>query len=496
MLSHKLVAPVLMLAALWLTVACTAPTPAATAIPPTVVQPTTVPAVAPTSAPTTAPTSTPAPTVVPATATPAGLTLKDDAGRQVTINGTPQRIISLAPSTTEIAFALGAGPRVIGVDEFTNYPDAAKGLPKVTKGFNYNYEQIVSLKPDLVLAAGITSPDVVKKLEDLKLTVLVVGAPVTTFDSVKTDIQLTGQALGASDQAKQVTDAMDQKIADVQAKVAQAKTKPRVYWELDATDPAKPYAPGPGSFINDLIALAGGENITADAKQAYAQVNAEAIIKANPDIIILSDAAYGTTPESVKARPGWSVISAVKNNKVLPINDDLVSRPGPRIADGLEAAAKLIHPEVFQSASTGNFTDPFAYCAAVGTIDAPDARYTGAKMPASLAQGLQKALGGNVDLAFLSRSSVWRCMDGKVYACTVGANLPCESKANTDKTPTADMKDYCQANPSSDFIPMVVTGHDTIYEWKCVNGVPTIAKQTAQVDAQGFLSNIWYQINP
>jgi cobalamin transport system substrate-binding protein len=492
MFSLKLITPVVLLAALIFTVACAGSAPAAT---PSVAA-TTAPTSAPSIAPTNAPAATRAPTAAPATATPAALTLQDDANRQVTINGVPQRIVSLAPSTTEIAFAVGAGDRVVAVDQFSDYPDAAKSLPKVTQGFNYNYEQIVALKPDLVLAAGITAPDVVKKLEDLKLTVFVVGAPVTTFDNVKNDIQLEGQALGASDQAKQVTAAMDQKIADVKAKVAQAKTTPRVYWELDSTDPTKPYAPGPGSFINDLIQIAGGVSVTANAKEAYAQFSAEEIINANPDIIILSDASYGTTVDSVKARPGWNVIDAVKNNKVYPIDDNLVSRPGPRLADGLEAAAKLIHPEVFQTAAATTYDDPFVYCAAVGTIDAPDALYTGPKVPDSVAKGLQKALGGNVELQPLYQNSFWRCMDGKVYACTVGANLPCESKANTDRTPTQAELDFCKANPSSDFIPMVVTGHDTAFEWACKNGAPEIVKQVVQPDARGFLSNIWYQISP
>ena len=117
-------------------------------------------------------------------------------------------------------------------------------------------------------------------------------------------------------------------------------------------------------------------------------------------------------------------------------------------------------------------------------------------MPASVAKGLQQALGGNVALEPLLTNSVWRCMDGKVYACTVGANLACESKANTDRTPTQAETDFCKANPSSDFIPMVVTGHDTSYEWRCTNGAPVIVKQLVQPDARGYLSDIWYPISP
>ena len=143
------------------------------------------------------------------------------------------------------------------------------------------------------------------------------------------------------------------------------------------------------------------------------------------------------------------------------------------------------------------YTDPFAYCAAVGTIDAPDASYTGPQVPESVAQGLQEALNApDTPLDMLENGSSWRCMDGDVYACFVGANLPCEAKANTDRTPTQEEIDFCQQNPDSDFIPAVVTGRETVYEWRCNGGAPEIVKQVFQPDAQGFLSEIWYQINP
>jgi iron complex transport system substrate-binding protein len=271
----------------------------------------------------------------------------DDAKRTVTITGAPQRIVSLAPSTTEIAFALGLGKRVIAVDSLSDFPADTKDLPKI-KTYPLNLEQVANFKPDLVLAAGLQSPDEIKKLADLKLTVLVVGSANTTFDNVMDDITLVAKVTGTDVPAKSIVDGMKQKVDAVKAKVATAKTKPRVYWELDATDPAKPYTPGPGSFIDDIITLAGGANVAASAKSPYAQINAEEVIAANPDIIILSDAAYGISVESVKARKGWSVIPAVKNDKAFPIDDNLVSRPGPRIVDGLEAAAKLIHPEVFK----------------------------------------------------------------------------------------------------------------------------------------------------
>lgn len=292
----------------------------------------------------------PAPTPTP---TFASVTITDSANRAVTISAAPQRIVSLAPSTTEIAFALGLGNRIVAVDAFSDYPAETKDLPKI-KTYPLNLEQVVALKPYLILAAAIQSPDDIKKLADLKLTVLVVGSVATTFDSVANDVVLVGKATGTEAKAKSVADALKQKVDAVKAKIANAQTKPRVYWELDATDPAKPYAPGPGSFISDIIPLAGGVSVTANAKSPYAQINAEEIIAANPDVIILSDSCtFYANPgcvavNSVKTRPGWLVINAVKNDKVLPIDDNLVSRPGPRITDGLEAAAKLIHPELFK----------------------------------------------------------------------------------------------------------------------------------------------------
>ena len=147
--------------------------------------------------------------------------------------------------------------------------------------------------------------------------------------------------------------------------------------------------------------------------------------------------------------------------------------------------------------ASGTFTDPFAYCAATGTIDAPDQRFVGPKVPPAIAAGLQKALGlTGTPAPPVAENSVWRCMDGKVYACTIGANLPCTEKADTNRTPTQAMADFCQANPASDFIPAVVTGRATVYEWRCTDGKPEIVRQMTNVDAQGFQADIWYEIMP
>ena len=144
------------------------------------------------------------------------------------------------------------------------------------------------------------------------------------------------------------------------------------------------------------------------------------------------------------------------------------------------------------------YNDPFAYCAAIGTIDTPDARYTGPHMTDEIINGYKIAAGleaSTEPMQMFQKTTTWRCMDHQVYACNFGANLPCDSKANTDKTPSQAMGDYCKVNPDSDFIPMSVTGHATIYSWHCVKDTPELLKQIAQVDAAGFLANIWYQIS-
>jgi len=151
-------------------------------------------------------------------------------------------------------------------------------------------------------------------------------------------------------------------------------------------------------------------------------------------------------------------------------------------------------PSVTPAPST--YTDPFAYCAAVGNIDAPDARWAGPAVPESIAKGLQTALDApDTPIDILTRGSCWRCMNGKVYGCFVGANLPCTAKANTARTPTQEEKDFCAQNPNADVIPMVVTGRETVYEWRCSNGVPEITRQLDQPDARGFLSSIWHEIS-
>jgi putative hemolysin len=143
------------------------------------------------------------------------------------------------------------------------------------------------------------------------------------------------------------------------------------------------------------------------------------------------------------------------------------------------------------------YSDPFAYCEAVGTIDKPDARYTGDAVPAGVVLGLIRLGVVTADApAEFQAHATWRCMDGSVYACHYGANLPCDEKADTSQTPTAEMGDFCKNNLNADVIPAAVTGRATVFDWKCMDGKPTVVKQVFTPDAQGFLKDFWYQLAP
>jgi hypothetical protein len=148
--------------------------------------------------------------------------------------------------------------------------------------------------------------------------------------------------------------------------------------------------------------------------------------------------------------------------------------------------------------ATEGLHDPFAYCAAVGTIDAPDERYTGPPVPQAVARGLQKAFGvaAAEPLAPFERGTSWRCMDGAVYACNVGANLPCAAQPARDPQPTDGMRTYCGENPGADVIPMYVTGHDAIYAWSCAGPEPERGARVAELDGRGYVASIWHRIAP
>jgi iron complex transport system substrate-binding protein len=302
--------------------------------------PASTPVPSPTAAPTatTAAVATPAPT--PVAAFP--LTLVDDEGTSVTIPSRPERIVSLTPATTEILFAIGAGPRVVATTDFDDYPPEAVALPDVASFQGVDVEAIVGLEADLVVAGGnsFNSPDALLKLRGLGIPVVVVYAPDVA--GVLRDIELVAAAAGEPEAGAEMTAQMEAEISSIGASLnADGGTPPRVFYELDATKDI--YGPADDSFLAEMITLAGGDPITTGSPTVFS-IPLETLLAADPQVIVLGDAAYGMTPEIVAARPGWGGMAAVASGAVRPVNDVVVTRPGPRLVEGLRALALAINP--------------------------------------------------------------------------------------------------------------------------------------------------------
>ena len=285
------------------------------------------------------------PTPSPAAAFP--VTITDDEGTTVQIASAPEVIVSLTPAATETLFELGAGDRVVATDDGSDYPEAAAALPDVASFSAVDVEQVVKLEPDLVVAGGLgfTPADAITQLRSLDIPVLVVYAP--SVDGVYKDIELIGTATGTSEAAKTVTAAMAAEIDAISDAVAATGTPPRVFYEIgyDATTGAI-FAPAADSFVAEMVTLAGGHPITTDDPDTY-EIALEKLIDQDPEVIVLGvNPFYEPTPKEVAARPGWNVMTAVKNDDVRTVRDIEINRPGPRLPLGLRNLATTIRPDV------------------------------------------------------------------------------------------------------------------------------------------------------
>lgn len=268
--------------------------------------------------------------------------VEDGFGNKATIEKQPTKIVSLAPSNTEILFALGLNNEIVGVTNYCNYPEEASKKERVGDALNVNIEKILELAPDLVVQYGPGKEDVNNELRNAGIAVL--SYEPESIDEVISIIEKIGRITNTMIQAKAVTTDMMSKRDYITNRVSKVEKKAKVFFEV-WNEPLQ--AAGPGSFIDELIRLAGGENIAGDAEGAYAQFDLEQLIERNPDVYLMSEDFAAKTVESVKARPGYSGISAIKNDRVY-ILDPLISIPGPRIVDGLEIVAKSIYPELFE----------------------------------------------------------------------------------------------------------------------------------------------------
>ncbi len=279
--------------------------------------------------------------------------LVDDTGHKTSLMAYPERIVSVAPSCTELLFAIGAGDKVVGVTDYCNYPYnfttwIAEG--KMTSVGNFkepNMEVITTLEPDLILASGGVQAESVNTLRERGYKVLVLDP--TSITGILNNIELVGNATGKRDEATAFVNDITNRIETVENTVANA-TKPKVYYEVYYYATAS-WTIGELAWQTEVIEKAGGTNIFEDQQIDYYQYQVEALIDRNPDVIVLPGEGMGSgTAESVdavKARPGWDTTNAVQNDRIYQIDSDIIERSGSRLAEAIEQMAEFFHPELF-----------------------------------------------------------------------------------------------------------------------------------------------------
>lgn len=272
-------------------------------------------------------------------------TFVDDLGRKIFLAEPPTRIVSLAPSITEMLFALGLGDQIVGVTFFCDYPPEAQAKPKV--GYSQpNLETIVTLRPDLVLAPSeYVRTDVLSKLEQLKIPTFVLVP--RTIEDIASQVHTLGRMLARTGPADRLATDLRRRIGAVKARV-EGRRRPRLLYVLNS----QPLITvGPGSYIHHMIELAGGANVAERATAPYPRLSTEVVLQADPEVILFPVGSAEGIPESEQQLwRRWPTLTAVKQGRLHRIDSDLVNRPGPRAVDGLERLAQMLHPEAFPEA--------------------------------------------------------------------------------------------------------------------------------------------------
>jgi iron complex transport system substrate-binding protein len=274
------------------------------------------------------------------------VTIKDALDNEVTIDAKPEKIVSLIPSNTEIAFALGLGEQVVGVSDFDNYPEEATTKEKIG-GMEINIEKIISLQPNLVLAhaSAMNGTEGLQQLRDAGLTVLVIN-DAQNFEQVYDSIAMIGKATGENKKAEELIKSMQDKLAKIKAKAGEIKEKKNVFVEVSPAPEV--FTTGKNTFMDDMITLINAENIAND-QEGWIKIDQEVMIDRNPDVIVTTYGFYTENAvEQVLARQGWENVNAIKNKQVIDVDSDTVTRSGPRLVEGVEELAKAVYPEVFK----------------------------------------------------------------------------------------------------------------------------------------------------
>lgn len=269
------------------------------------------------------------------------LTITDSYNREVIIESEPMKVISIAPNITETIFALGKGEKLIGRTDFCNYPEEAKNVESIGGLTEPNIEKIADLEPDLIIASTHFKEDVLKKLEELGLNVIVLYGE-ESFEGVYDVIGKTGQVLNSKSEADKIVSDMRDKINTVQLKVQDA-SKPSVYFVVGFGEYGD-YTAGKDTFIGQMIEIAGGINAANDVEGW--KYSLERLLEKDPDILICS--MEEGTKQQIMAANGYKDLTAVKDGKLFELDKNLLEIQGPRLADGVEALAKIIHPDLFK----------------------------------------------------------------------------------------------------------------------------------------------------
>jgi iron complex transport system substrate-binding protein len=276
------------------------------------------------------------------------VTIKDATDQDVVIESKPERIVSLIPSNTEIAFALGLGEEVVGVSDHDNYPEEATKKEKIG-GMEINVEKIISLQPNLVLAHPSivnSSKEGLQQLKDAGITVLVVN-DAQNLEQAYESIEMIGTATGEKDEAEKIIQNMKERIEKVKEKAAEIEESKQKTVFIEVSPAPEIYTPGKNTFMDEMLTIINAKNAFGDL-EGWAKIDQEAVIEKNPDVIVTTYGFYETDPiGNVTSRKGWENIEAVKNKQVFDVHSDLVSRPGPRLAEGVEELAKAVYPEIF-----------------------------------------------------------------------------------------------------------------------------------------------------
>ncbi len=269
------------------------------------------------------------------------VTVKDDAGQTLTLDEVPERLLSLAPSNTEILFALGLGDRIVGVTDFCDFPQEAKEKEKVGGFADPNIEKIISLEPDLIFAVSGLQDTAVERLRDEGFNVFVVNRK--TVDELTDVIRRVGEVADVAGNSDELADELEDRISAVREKVSEATSTPSVFYEV-YSEPLM--TAGKNTVINDVIGVAGGASLGNESNEDYPQFSLETLIEQDPDVYFASTGSM-SEPKDIAAREGWEGLSVSANGRIHVIDENIINRSGPRLIDALEQFAELIHPDLY-----------------------------------------------------------------------------------------------------------------------------------------------------